>query len=172
LDTGIRATHEQLDGRVRCGINLVGSNGCADLQGHGTHVAGTIGGKAVGVAKNVQLIDVNVFGGNDYAFFSTILAALEYVMAEKQANPRIPMVINMSLRFRGVSPALERAIDNVMAAGIVVVVSAGNTAGSSCRFSPAFATNVMRGIEVHVSTIMVPVSISTHPELIQYRALI
>ncbi|GAX25555.1 hypothetical protein FisN_28Hu023 [Fistulifera solaris] len=142
LDTGIRATHDQFGGRVRCGIQLV-DNGCADRQGHGTHVAGTIGGKAVGVAKNVQLVNVNVFGGNDYALFSTILAALQFVRQEKQANPSIPMVINMSLGYRGVSPAFERAIDDVVAAGIVVVVSAGNNAGSSCRFSPAFATSVI-----------------------------
>ncbi len=142
IDTGIRATHEQFGDRVRCGIQLI-DNACIDRQGHGTHVAGTIGGAAVGVAKNVQLVNVNVFGANDYALFSTLFAALEYVRQEKQANPSIPMIINMSIGFRGVFPAFERAIDDVVAEGIVVVVSAGNSARSSCQFSPASATNVI-----------------------------
>ncbi|GAX29195.1 hypothetical protein FisN_28Lu053 [Fistulifera solaris] len=166
IDTGIRATHEQFGDRVRCGIQLI-DNACIDRQGHGTHVAGTIGGAAVGVAKNVQLVNVNVFGANDYALFSTLFAALEYVRQEKQANPSIPMIINMSIGFRGVFPAFERAIDDVVAEGIVVVVSAGNSARSSCQLEP-----VTSGIGVPAFRIMVRVSISTRPESTYYRVRI
>lgn len=145
IDTGIFAAHQQFGSRVKCGPNLVGvgGNGCADTQGHGTHVAGTIGGVSVGVAKKVELIDLNVFGSSNGAFFSTILAALEYVVEEKKANPSIPMVINMSLGSAGVIPEFDQAINEAVAAKIVVVVAAGNSAGDSCKYSPAFVPNAI-----------------------------
>lgn len=145
IDTGIRASHTQFVGRITCGIDLlgIGGSGCADTQGHGTHVAGIIGGTSSGVAKRVQLVDVNVFGNSDTAAFSTILAGLDYVVAEKSANPTVPMVINMSLGSIGVTQEFDQAINEAVAAEIVVVVAAGNNRGDSCNFSPAFVTNAI-----------------------------
>ena len=113
------------------------------MRGHGTHVAGTIGGSAVGVAKKVQLVDLNVFGPNDGAAFSAIFAALEYVVAEKKANPSIPMVINMSLGSPGMDQFFGQAVNKAVAANMVVVLAAGNSASNSCNFSPSYVTNAI-----------------------------
>ncbi len=145
VDTGIRASHTQFQGRVTCGFNPFGfgNNGCVDTQGHGTHVAGIIGGLTVGVAKHVQLVDVKVFGTERSTPFSIIRAGIEYVIAEKEANPTIPMVINLSLGSEGVQFEYEEAINEAVAANVVVVVAAGNSAGNSCQNSPAFARSAI-----------------------------
>ena len=143
LDTGIRATHNQFGGRVTCGINLRGGTGCNDVQGHGTHVAGIIGGSTVGVAKNVQLVDVNIFGNSTSTTFSAILAAFDYVIAEKKANPTVPMVINMSLGIEGVRLGYKDVVNKAVAANIVVVAAASNGGGNSCNYSPAFVTSAI-----------------------------
>lgn len=143
IDTGIRASHTQFGGRVTCGINLFGGTGCADGKGHGTHVAGIIGGISSGVAKNVQLVDVNVFGSRSTAAFSTVLAAYDYILAEKKANPTVPMVINMSLSVAAFKSEFENLVNKAVAANITVVVAAGNNAGDACQSSPAYVTSAI-----------------------------
>ncbi len=138
FDSGIRKTHEDFGGRATCGLNLIETETCTDLNFHGTHVAGTVGGMISGVAKAVQLVDVKVLDKNGRGTFSGVLTGLEYVIAQKQNNPTIPMVINMSLGGNIILSEIEDAIDDAVAVGIVVVVAAGNSAMDACEQTPAF----------------------------------
>ncbi len=143
FDSGIRKSHEDFGGRATCGINLISTETCTDLNFHGTHVAGTVGGTISGVAKGVQLVDVKVLDKSGRGSFSGILTGLEYVIAQKQNNPTIPMVINMSLGGNVVLPEVEDAIDDAVNAGIVVVVAAGNSALDACEQTPAYVSSAV-----------------------------
>ncbi|GAX26484.1 hypothetical protein FisN_23Lh009 [Fistulifera solaris] len=140
LDTGIRSTHQELVGRVTCGQNFVIGEDCGDSNGHGTHVAGTVGGLTVGVAKNVNLVTVKVFGFDGSAEFSTIINAIEFVIAD---SPGSLKVINMSLGGPGRFTEFEEVIDDAVAAGIVVVVAAGNEATQACNASPSYVPSAI-----------------------------
>ena len=140
LDTGIRSTHEQFGSRVTCGKNFIDGETCEDSNKHGTHVAGTVGGSTAGVAKNVNLVTVKVFGADGSGSFSTILSAVEFVIAQTPGTPR---VINMSLGGRGISAEFEEGINEAVAAGIVVVVAAGNEARKACLSTPAFVPSAI-----------------------------
>jgi subtilisin family serine protease len=132
LDTGIRATHQDFGGRVAAGFSAVpDGRGTADCNGHGTHVAGTIGGTVFGVAKEVTIVPVRVLGCDGRATTSTIIQGLDWVAAHAEA----PAVANMSL---GGNPsrALDAAVDKVIAAGVTVAVAAGNSAVDACNGSP------------------------------------
>ncbi len=140
LDTGIRSTHQEFAGRVTCGENFVIGEDCEDANGHGTHVAGTVGGLTVGVAKNVDLVTVKVFGFDGSADFSTIIGAIEFVITD---SPGTRKVINMSLGGPGRFTAFEDVINDAVAAGIVVVVAAGNEATRACDSSPSFVPSAV-----------------------------
>jgi len=100
LDTGIKLTHPEFGGRASCGFNAwEGTEDCNDNNGHGTHVAGTVGGATYGVAKNVQLITVKAMDKRGSGSALQIVAGIEYVVSQKRANPATPMVVNMSLGF-------------------------------------------------------------------------
>jgi len=135
VDTGIRATHSELNGRVWLDYSAVNDgNGASDCNGHGTHVAGTIGGATWGMAKGVTLHSVRVFNcAADPAAWSTIIAAVDWITA----NHIKPAVVNMSLA-GGASQAIDDAVTNSIAAGVVYVVAAGNDFGAdACNVSPA-----------------------------------
>jgi subtilisin family serine protease len=136
IDTGIRATHTDFGGRVSLDYTGVNDgNGASDCNGHGTHVAGTIGGATWGVAKGVRLHSVRVFGCSGGAPWSTIIGAVDWVTA----NHLKPAVVNMSLG-GSANQAVDDAISNSVAAGIVYAVAAGNGSGSdACGTSPARA---------------------------------
>lgn len=142
FDTGIRATHSDFEGRARCGLNVIHGEDCGDGFGHGTHVAGTVGGKSFGVAKDVELITVKILSSRGEGSLAHALQGLEYVREQKRANPSTPMVINMSLAGE-LSEAFNDALDEAVADGIVVVVAAGNFFRSACRYSPAAADSVI-----------------------------
>jgi subtilisin family serine protease len=133
LDTGIRSTHLDFGGRVRPGFTAINDgNGTEDCRGHGTHVAGTVGGSTHGVAKEVALVPVRVLDCTGAGTVSGAVAGLDWVVR----NHRKPAVINMSL---GSNPSstLDTAVRNAVAAGISVVVAAGNSNVDACDFSPA-----------------------------------
>lgn len=142
FDTGIRTTHQDFGGRATCGLNLINGEDCEDGFGHGTHVAGTVGGRTFGVAKDVELIAVKVLSSKGEGSLANALNGLEYVRDQKLANPSTPMVINMSLAGE-FSEAFNEALDATVADGIIVVVAAGNFFRSACRYSPAAATSVI-----------------------------
>ncbi|NBR01020.1 MAG: S8 family peptidase, partial [Actinobacteria bacterium] len=87
IDSGIRATHSELAGRVQGGFTAVSDGrGTDDCNGHGTHVAGTIGGTTYGVAKNVTFVPVRVFGCSGGATNSAVIAAIDWVINHHQAG--------------------------------------------------------------------------------------
>jgi len=134
VDTGIRSTHTEFSTRVLAGRNFVsGKNTTEDCNGHGTHVAGTVGGTKYGVAKGVRLIPVRVLGCNGSGTNSGVIAGVDYVAKDVG---RRPAVANMSLG-GGISTALDAAVSNAIAAGVTFVVAAGNSNADACLSSPA-----------------------------------
>ncbi len=147
LDTGIRVTHSDFGGRATWGTNTVDTND-TDCQGHGTHVAGTVGGTQYGVAKGVKLIAVKVLDCTGYGESASVISGVDWVTAQKQLNPSIPMVANMSLAGFN-EAAMNQAVRNSIAAGVVYVLAAGNGNLNACQFSPAGTTE---GITVGATT--------------------
>jgi serine protease len=133
IDTGIRSTHAEFGGRVAGGFNAVGdANGINDCNGHGTHVAGTIGGATYGVAKGVTLYAVRVLNCNGSGTTSGVIAGIDWVTN----NHASPAVANMSLG-GGASTALDDAVRNSVASGVTYAVAAGNNNANACNSSPA-----------------------------------
>lgn len=142
VDTGINETHTDFEGRAKKGPKFVTPNAGEqpssdnDIEGHGTHCAGTIAGKTYGVAKKANVVGVKVFndttGG---ARTDDIIKALEWVVGDAAAHPG-KNVVNMSLG-GGPSPALDTAVANAVRAGVVVCVAAGNDPIAAERGSPA-----------------------------------
>ncbi len=133
IDSGIRASHTQFGGRVLSGATAINDGrGTNDCNGHGTHVAGTIGASTWGVAKSVRLVPVRVFGCTGGSSNSTIIAGIDWVAA----NAVRPAVANMSLGGPA-SSAIDNATNNLNNRGVVVVVAAGNENQNACNVSPA-----------------------------------
>src|SRR5438093_970868 len=149
VDTGILAGHADFGDRVVAGFNAVDdSGGTADCNGHGTHVAGIIGGSNFGVAKSATLVPVRVLDCRGSGSVSTLLAGLDWVLSDHQQSGR-PGVVNMSL---GGSPswALDNEVNLVLAGGLTTVVAAGNSNDDSCNYSPA---RVRGSLTVEATTI-------------------
>ena len=135
IDSGIRTTHADFGGRVRPGFTAVSDgNGTNDCMGHGTHVAGTIGSATWGVAKNVSLVPVRVFGCSGGSTWSTILAGIDWVINNHGAG--VPAVANLSLG-GAYSSIVNSGIAKAVADGISVSVAAGNNTTDACTASPA-----------------------------------
>lgn len=135
LDTGILANHVDFGGRVGSGYTAISDGrGSSDCNGHGTHVAGTVGGSTWGVAKGVTLIPVRVLGCNGSGTNSGVIAGIDWVAA----NHVKPAVANMSLG-GGASSATDTAVTNLVNAGVFTAVAAGNDNANACNYSPARA---------------------------------
>ncbi|HEX2079352.1 MAG TPA: S8 family peptidase [Longimicrobium sp.] len=134
IDTGLRASHADFAGRVGNGWSYISDGrGTDDCSGHGTHVAGTVGGSEYGVAKGVTVHAVRVFGCSGGSPNSTIIAGVDGVTA----NAIKPAVANMSL-WGSASTALDDAVRRSIASGVAYVVIAGNDyGGNACNYSPA-----------------------------------
>ncbi|MCX6039537.1 MAG: S8 family serine peptidase, partial [Caldilinea sp.] len=133
LDTGIRSTHTEFSGRIGTGYDFIDNDATPDdCQGHGTHVAGTIGGTTYGVAKGATLHGVRVLNCSGSGSWSGVIAGIDWVTA----NHVKPAVANMSLG-GGASDAVDLALRNSVAAGVVHVVAAGNSNVDACSSSPA-----------------------------------
>jgi aqualysin 1 len=133
IDSGIHFSHADFGGRAANGRDFIGDgrNG-GDCNGHGTHVAGTIGGTSYGVAKGVSLVSVRIFGCSGGTSLETVIAAVDWVTA----NGVKPAVVNMSLG-GGYVQSLNTAVANSIAQGFVYAVSAGNDGRDACNYSPA-----------------------------------
>jgi subtilisin family serine protease len=138
VDSGIRTTHTEFTGRIPRGVSFVADDGTGfeDCSGHGTHVAGTIGGSTYGVAKAVSLVPVRVFDCSGSTDSSVVIRGLDWIVADHLAG--VPAVVNMSLGGPP-SPSVDAAVNAVIADGVTVVVSAGNDSDDTCNQSPARA---------------------------------
>ncbi|MGA1774177.1 MAG: S8 family serine peptidase [Nitriliruptoraceae bacterium] len=135
VDTGILAGHADLGGRVVTGYSSIADGyGTDDCNGHGTHVAGTVGGVTWGVAKDVTLVPVRVLGCDGSGTWSGVVAGLDWIAATHPAGA--PGVVNMSLG-GGANSTVDAAATAVHQAGLTVVVAAGNSSADACTASPA-----------------------------------
>lgn len=136
IDTGIRKTHTEFGRRAVHGVDTTTPLGLTsdDCHGHGTHVAGTIGGATYGVAKSVKLVAVRVLDCTGFGLNSSVIAGVDWVTGNHQ--PGQPAAANMSLG-GGKSPALEQAVGNSIADGVTYGVAAGNETEDACTGSPS-----------------------------------
>jgi hypothetical protein len=137
IDTGMRLTHTQFTGRSSSGYDAIDGGSADDCNGHGTHVAGTVGGTTVGVAKAVSLVAVRVLDCAGSGSWSGVIAGVDWVTA----NHVKPAVANLSLG-GGISATLDAAVNNAINAGVTMVIAAGNgnTGGKAqpaCNYSPS-----------------------------------
>ncbi|HYO62718.1 MAG TPA: S8 family serine peptidase [Pyrinomonadaceae bacterium] len=133
IDTGIRPTHQDFGGRASIAADFVGDGrGGNDCNGHGTHVAGTLGGNSYGVAKGATIHGVRVLNCAGSGAFSWIIAGVDWVTA----NHASPAVANMSLGGSAYDP-LDTAVRNSIASGVTYVIAAGNSGADANGFSPA-----------------------------------
>jgi len=148
LDTGVRATHQEFSGRAASALDMtsgspVACNGdlsCArDVQGHGTHCAGTAAGATFGVAPSANVRSVKVLGDNGSGSWSWSYSALDW-LASNQVRPA---VASMSLGGSGTQQAMRDAVDAAVNSGVVVVVAGGNSNADACGFSPAFVPSAI-----------------------------
>lgn len=141
IDTGILSSHNEFTGRMLSGYDAVGDgNGTSDCNGHGTHVAGTVGGSTYGVAPQVNLIPVRVLNCSGSGSYSGVIAGIDWATANHVAGQ--PAVANMSLG-GGYSAAINTAVANATADGIAMVVAAGNSNADACSYSPASAPSAI-----------------------------
>ncbi|HUF12801.1 MAG TPA: S8 family peptidase, partial [Longimicrobiales bacterium] len=143
IDTGIRVTHNDFGSRATGGFDAVDGGTADDCNGHGTHVAGTVGGTTWGVAKSVSLIAVRVLDCRGSGTVSGVIAGVDWVTA----NHTPPSVANMSLG-GGASTSLDDAVRNSIAAGVSYAVAAGNgniigQEQDACNYSPARVAEAM-----------------------------
>jgi len=133
IDTGIRKSHADFAGRAISGFSAINDrNGTNDCNGHGTHVAGTVGSATYGIAKQATLYAVRVLDCNGSGSLSGVIAGIDWV-----TNNRIaPAVANLSLG-GGASRALDNAVRNSIAAGVTYTVAAGNDNIDACTESPS-----------------------------------
>lgn len=164
VDSGVKASHPDLSGRVVAAAEypaIAGSSfsagyfrantlsgpdpvlGDDDCNGHGTHVAATVGGSYLGVARSARIVPVKVFPGcGRSAPFSTIIEGLDWIREKVTAAPDRPYVVNMSLG-GGANSALDAAVEALIdlpvdgGVGVTVVVAAGNDNISASLVSPA-----------------------------------
>lgn len=137
IDTGIRTAHAQFGGRASNVFDAFGGNG-QDCNGHGTHVAGTVGGSTFGVAKSSLPRGVRVLNCSGSGSNSGVIAGVDWV----RLNHVAPAVANMSLG-GGASSALDTAVNNLHNANVTIAVAAGNSNANACNSSPARAANAI-----------------------------
>jgi subtilisin family serine protease len=145
IDTGIRFSHVDFGGRAVSGYDAVDGGAADDCNGHGTHVAGTVGGATYGVAKGVALVGVRVLNCSGSGTISGVIAGVNWATANHVAGA--PAVANMSLG-GGASNSLDTAVRNSITDGISYAVAAGNgnsggIAQDACKYSPARVSTAM-----------------------------
>lgn len=137
LDTGIYLDHVEFDGRAIWGYDAVNSPSPeTDNNGHGTHVAGTIGSGAWGIAKSVVPVAVQVLGSSGSGSYAGVIDGINW--AANDCKSKTSCVGNLSLG-GGKSLSVNAAVDASWEAGIVMVCASGNESQDACNVSPASA---------------------------------
>ncbi|MFC0599105.1 S8 family peptidase [Streptomyces palmae] len=145
IDTGVRISHKDFEGRASYGFDAVDNDDTADDgNGHGTHVAGTIGGAEHGVAKKTKIVAVRVLDDQGSGTTEQVVAGIDWVTQNHQG----PSVANMSLG-GGADEALDTAVQKAIASGVTFAVAAGNESSDASQGSPA---RVKEAITVASST--------------------
>jgi subtilisin family serine protease len=137
IDTGIQTNHPQFGSRASAVYDALGGNG-QDCNGHGTHVAGTVGSSTYGVAKNVYLRAVRVLDCSGSGSNSSVIAGMDWV----RTNAIKPAVANMSLG-GSYSSTVNTAATNLANSGVLLAVAAGNSSADACNSSPASASGTI-----------------------------
>ncbi|RYP85996.1 hypothetical protein DL769_000859 [Monosporascus sp. CRB-8-3] len=138
IDTGIYAEHPDFEGRASFGATFVDEEDESDRNGHGTHVAGTIGSATYGVAKKTELIDVKVLGGEGAGTLSTTIEGLEWAVNDAISKGRIgKSVVNMSVGGLRIGNSMNEAAAAAVAAGLFLSVASGNSGLPDILFTPA-----------------------------------
>lgn len=138
IDTGINSTHSEYADRLGTGYDAVGDgNGTEDCNGHGSHVAGTVGGTTYGVAKAVTLVPVRVLDCSGSGSFAGVIDGMDWV-----AGQGGPAVANMSLG-GSADASIDEAVARMTDAGVTTVVAAGNETSDACGSSPAAAPSAI-----------------------------
>jgi subtilisin family serine protease len=145
IDTGIRFAHNEFGGRATSGYDAVDGGTADDCNGHGTHVAGTVGGATYGVAKGVALVAVRVLDCGGSGTWSGVIAGMDWVTANHVAGT--PAVANMSLG-GGANTSVDDATRRMIADGVATGVAAGNgnrggRQQDACGSSPARVAEAM-----------------------------
>jgi subtilisin family serine protease len=138
VDTGINIQNLDFEGRATHGGSFCAGCPNTDDHGHGTNVAGIVGGKIFGVAKKVRLIAIKAFDAGGHGSTSDLIMGLSFIANEHIKSTKKKTVVNMSVRF-AFSNTINAAVDSLTSMGIHVVVAAGNEAGDACLVSPASA---------------------------------
>jgi subtilisin family serine protease len=141
FDSGIRHTHRDFQGRIASGFDPYDNDYIPeDENGHGTHVAATVGGTRFGVAKAVRLIPVRVLGPDNFGSISGVVAGFDWATHHHTNRPAVG---NVSLGAQGSSPAMEQAVRRMIADGITVCLAAGNQGIDAAGFSPGRAVEAI-----------------------------
>jgi subtilisin family serine protease len=143
IDTGIRFSHNEFGGRATSGFDAVDGGAADDCHGHGTHVAGTVGGANYGVAKSVRLVGVRVLNCQGSGTNAQVIGGIDWVTA----NAVRPAVANMSLG-GGANSSIDTAVNNSINAGITYAIASGNGNAlgqrqNACNYSPARVPNAI-----------------------------
>ncbi|MDQ1613084.1 MAG: serine protease [Pyrinomonadaceae bacterium] len=140
IDGGIRLTHQEFGGRAVFAFDNVGDGRAGvDCNGHGTHVAGIIGGATYGVAKGVKLHSVRVLNCSNQALASAVIAGIDWVTG----NHVKPAIANMSFFVGNANATMDLSVRNLIAAGVTTVAAAGNLTRDASLHSPARVTEAI-----------------------------
>ena len=151
IDTGLRFTHNDFGPQASSGYDAVDGGSADDCNGHGTHVAGTVGGNTYGIAKDVALVGVRVLNCSGSGTWSGVIAGIDWVTRDHAAGT--PAVANLSLG-GGANSSVDQAVKNMIADGVATAIAAGNgnqggKAQDACKYSPA---RVAEGMTIGATT--------------------